>query len=146
MPGFRSSGNPLMRSGLAFAGANHFWSGEKVPSGMDDGILTAYEVSNMYLPATQLIVLSACETGLGEIRGSEGVFGLQRSFRMAGAKNILMSLWQIPDYQTSELMGQFYKEWFSGKAVGEAFRLAQNYMKKEYPRQPFMWAAFVLLK
>jgi len=146
IPGFRSSDNPLMRSGLAFAGANHFWSGEKVPSGMDDGILTAYEVSNMYLPGTQLVVLSACETGLGEIRGSEGVFGLQRSFRIAGAKNILMSLWQIPDYQTSELMGQFYKEWFSGKQVGEAFMLAQNYMKKKYPRQPFMWAAFVLLK
>jgi CHAT domain-containing protein len=146
IPGFRSSDNPLMRSGLAFAGANHRWSGEKVPSGMDDGILTAYEVSNMYLQATQLVVLSACETGLGEIRGSEGVFGLQRSLRMAGAKNILMSLWQIPDYQTSELMGQFYEEWFSGKPIGEAFRLAQNYMKEKYPRQPFMWAAFVLLK
>jgi tetratricopeptide (TPR) repeat protein len=145
-PGFRSSDNPLMRSGLAFAGANHSWSGEKVPSGMDDGILTAYEVSNMYLSATQLVVLSACETGLGEIRGSEGVFGLQRSFRMAGAKNILMSLWQIPDYQTSELMDQFYRRWFSGKPVGEAFRLAQNYMKEKYPREPFMWAAFVLLK
>jgi CHAT domain-containing protein/Tfp pilus assembly protein PilF len=144
--GFRSSDNPLMRSGLAFAGANHFWSGEKVTSGTDDGILTAYEVSNMYLSSTQLIVLSACETGLGEIRGSEGVFGLQRSFRIAGAKNILMSLWQIPDYQTSELMDQFYNEWFSGKLIGEAFRLAQNYMKEKYPRQPFMWAAFVLLK
>jgi CHAT domain-containing protein len=146
IPGFRSSDNPLMRSGLAFAGANHSWSGEKVPSGMDDGILTAYEVSNMYLSATQLVVLSACETGLGEIRGSEGVFGLQRSFRMAGAKNILMSLWQIPDYQTSELMDQFYRRWFSGKPIGEAFRLAQNYMKEKYPREPFMWAAFVLLK
>jgi CHAT domain-containing protein/tetratricopeptide (TPR) repeat protein len=144
--GFRSSDNPLMRSGLAFAGANHYWSGEKTPSRLDDGILTAYEVSDMYLPATQLVVLSACETGLGEIRGSEGVFGLQRSFRIAGAKNILMSLWQIPDYQTTELMGEFYRRWISGKPVGEAFRLAQNFMKKKYPRQPFMWAAFVLLK
>jgi CHAT domain-containing protein/Tfp pilus assembly protein PilF len=143
---FRVSGNPLMRSGLAFAGANHLFSGEKIPSGMDDGILTAYEVSNMYLPRTQLVVLSACETGLGEIRGSEGVFGLQRSFRIAGAKNILMSLWQIPDYQTSELMGEFYRGWFSGRPVGEAFRIAQNYMKNKYPHQPFMWAAFVLLK
>jgi len=145
-PVFKISGNPLMRSGLAFAGANHVWAGEEIPLDMDDGILTAYEVSNMYVPNTELVVLSACETGLGEIKGSEGVFGLQRSFKMAGTGYILMSLWQIPDYQTSELMDHFYKEWFSGKSIQEALRNAQEFMKSKYSLQPFMWAGFVLIK
>jgi tetratricopeptide (TPR) repeat protein len=144
--GFRSSDLPLMRSGLAFAGANHVWQGEDASPDVDDGILTAYEVSNMYLPNTELVVLSACETGLGEIKGSEGVFGLQRAFKMAGSDYILMSLWQIPDYQTSELMVHFYTEWFSGKSIGKSLRLAQDFMKNKYPLQPYMWAAFVLVR
>lgn len=144
--GFRSSDIPLMSSGLAFAGANHVWHGEEAPPGADDGILTAFEVSSMYLPNTELVVLSACETGLGEVKGSEGVFGLQRAFKMAGSDYILMSLWQIPDYQTSELMVHFYTEWFSGKSVREALRLAQDFMKIKYPLQPYMWAAFVLVR
>jgi tetratricopeptide (TPR) repeat protein len=143
---FKSSENPLMRSGLAFAGVNHGWGGEEIPQGVDDGILTAYEVSNMYIPNTELVVLSACETGLGEIKGSEGVFGLQRSFKIAGADFILMSLWQIPDYQTSELMNYFYTGWFSGKSIQVALGEAQDYMKSKYPFQPFMWAAFVLVR
>jgi CHAT domain-containing protein len=100
----------------------------------------------MYIPNTELVVLSACETGLGEIKGSEGVFGLQRSFKMAGSDYILMSLWQIPDYQTLELMDHFYTEWLSGKAIQEALRVAQDFMKSKYPLQPFMWAAFVLVR
>jgi len=143
---FRLSDNPLMRSGLVFAGANHTWAGEEVPPDLEDGILTAYEVSNMYLPNTELLVLSACETGLGEIKGSEGVFGLQRAFKLAGADYILMSLWQIPDYQTSELMNKFYSGWFAGNSIEETLRLAQNFMKNKYPLQPFMWAAFVLVR
>ena len=143
---FRFSDNPLMRSGLAFSGANHAWRGEDIPSDLDDGILTAYEVSNMSIPNTRLVVLSACETGLGEIKGSEGVYGLQRAFKMAGAEYILMSLWQIPDYQTSELMNHFYDEWFSGKPIGESLETARKFMKSKYPFQPFMWAAFVLVK
>jgi tetratricopeptide (TPR) repeat protein/CHAT domain-containing protein len=143
---FRFSDNPLMRSGLIFAGANHVWTGEAIPSGLDDGILTAYEVSNMYIPNTELVVLSACETGLGEVKGCEGVYGLQRSFRIAGAEYILMSLWQIPDYQTSELMHKFYSEWFSGKSVYTSLRDAQNFMKNKYPGEPYLWAAFVLVR
>jgi CHAT domain-containing protein len=135
-----------MRSGLAFAGANHAWAGEEIPLELDDGILTAYEVSGMYLPNTKLVVLSACETGLGEIKGSEGVFGLQRSFKIAGTEYILMSLWQIPDYQTSELMNRFYTEWFSGKPIQESLKAAQDFMKGKYPLQPFMWAGFVLVR
>jgi tetratricopeptide (TPR) repeat protein len=141
---FKVSQNPLMRSGLVFAGANHKWAGEEIPFGLDDGILTAYEVSNMYMPGTELVVLSACETGLGEIRGSEGVYGLQRSFKIAGADYILMSLWQIPDYQTYELMQLFYTNCFNGMTIKDGFRAAQQIMRKKY--DPFFWAAFVLIE
>jgi len=143
---FRSSDNPLMRCGLVFTGGNHVWAGCDVPPDLDDGILTAYEVSGMFIPNTELVVLSACETGLGEIKGSEGVFGLQRSFRIAGTGYVLMTLWQIPDYQTSELMNHFYQEWFSGRSIYEALRLAQDLMKDKYPLQPYMWAGFVLVR
>lgn len=138
--------DPLMRSGLAFAGANNVRTGSPIHPGIDDGILTAYEVANMYLPNTELVVLSACETGLGDIKGSEGVFGLQRAFRIAGADNVLMSLWQIPDYQTYELMNHFYIEWLSGRSIDDAFSNAQDFMKTKYPGQPYMWAAFVLVR
>jgi tetratricopeptide (TPR) repeat protein/CHAT domain-containing protein len=143
-PAFKVSQNPLMRSGLAFTGANHSWAGEEIPLDLDDGILTAYEVSNMYLPNTELVVLSACETGLGEIRGSEGVYGLQRSFKIAGADHILMSLWQIPDYQTYELMQLFYANCLTGQTIKDGFRTAQQIMRKKY--DPFFWAAFVLIE
>jgi CHAT domain-containing protein len=143
-PAFMVSENPLMRSGLAFTGANHIWSGKDIPQGLDDGILTAYEVSNMYLPDTRLVVLSACETGLGEIRGSEGVYGLQRSFKIAGADNILMSLWQIPDYHTYELMHLFYSNCLKGMTVIDGFSKAQQFMRKKY--EPFFWAGFVLIE
>ncbi len=106
---FRLSDNPLMRSGLILSGANLAWKGEDIPEGVDDGILTAYEVSGMDLFNTQLVVLSACETGLGDIKGSEGVYGLQRSFKMAGVDFLIMSLWQVPDKETSEFMTMFTK-------------------------------------
>jgi len=141
---FKQSSNPLMRSGLLFAGANRSWNHEEMPEGSDDGILTAYEVSNTNLDNTELVVLSACETGLGEIKGSEGVYGLQRSFKIAGAEYIIMSLWQIPDYQTVELMKLFYTYKSLNFTIPEAFNLAQTEMKRKY--LPFYWAAFVLLK
>jgi CHAT domain-containing protein len=136
--------NPLFRSGLLFSGANRTWSGAKPIEGVEDGILTAYEVSNLNLSNTKLVVLSACETGLGELKGNEGVYGLQRAFKMAGVKYIVMSLWQVPDAQTVELMDYFYKELLSGKTVRKAFTLAQNNMKLKY--DPYYWAAFVLVE
>ena len=93
----------MMRSGLLLAGANKYWGKPAQNLTSDDGILTASEISNLDLSACQLVVMSACETGLGQINGSEGVFGLQRAFKMAGVKNIIMSLWKVPDAQTAEL-------------------------------------------
>ncbi len=141
---FEISKNPLFRSGLLFAGANRSWNNLNMPDDAEDGILTAYEVSNTNLMNTELVVLSACETGLGEIKGSEGVYGLQRSFKIAGAEYVIMSLWQIPDYQTVELMKQFYTYKNLNFTIPEAFNLAQNEMKRKY--LPYYWAAFVLLK
>jgi len=143
---FQLSDNPLNRAGLAFAGANHAWKGETVPSGLEDGILTAYEASNVPLSSTQIVVLSACETGLGDIKGSEGVFGLQRAFKAAGATYLMMSLWQVPDKETAEFMKCFYKDLFSGQSIEKAFASSQTTMKKKYRDDPYKWAAFVLVR
>jgi CHAT domain-containing protein len=88
--------------------------------------------------------LSACESGLGEIKGSEGVFGLQRSFKMAGVKNIIMSLWKVPDTQTAELFDLFYGYCFEGFSIHKSLKLAQSEMQKKY--SPYYWAGFVLLE
>ena len=141
---FKSSDDPMMRSGLVFSGANKSWGQSNENQAEDDGILTANEISNLDLSACQLVVLSACETGLGEVKGSEGVFGLQRAFKMAGVKNIIMSLWKVPDTQTAELFNIFYSECFAGKTIHEAFKMAQSKMKEKY--SPYYWAGFVLLE
>ncbi|MFN8256358.1 MAG: CHAT domain-containing tetratricopeptide repeat protein [Bacteroidales bacterium] len=143
---FMVSENPLVRSGLLFSGGNAVWKNKNLPQGVDDGILTALEISDMYLPATKLVVLSACETGLGDIRGSEGVFGLQRAFKMAGVNYLVISLWQVPDEQTSELMQEFYKLMLSGNSVREAFFKSQNKLMEKYRENPYLWAAFILIQ
>jgi len=141
---YKTSDDPMMRSGLLFAGANTFWGKTIVNPTTEDGILTAKEISNLDLSACQLVVMSACETGLGAINGSEGVYGLQRAFKMAGVKNIIMSLWKVPDVQTAELWDIFYSECFAGKTIHEAFQSAQSKMKAKY--SPYYWAGFVLLE
>jgi CHAT domain-containing protein len=141
---YKASEDPMMRSGLVFAGVNNYWSKTNDDISIDNGILTASEISNLDLSACQLVVLSACETGLGEVKGSEGVFGLQRAFKMAGVKNIIMSLWKVPDTQTAELFDVFYSECFAGKTIHEAFQSAQAKMKAKY--SPYYWAGFVLLE
>ena len=142
---FRQSDNQLMRSGLILAGANYAWDNKPL-SGLEDGILTAYEVSNLFFPNTKLAVLSACETGLGEIQSSEGVYGLQRAFKMAGVKNLIMSLWDVPDIETAEFMTLFYKNLFSGYAIDKAFRETQLTMKNKYKMEAYKWAAWILIK
>jgi CHAT domain-containing protein/tetratricopeptide (TPR) repeat protein len=142
---FRQSDNPLFRSGLLFAGSNRAWQG-KTPEGLEDGILTAYEVSNMYLPHTKLVILSACQTALGDVEGSEGVYGLQRAFKMSGVQNLVMSLWAVPDAETVEFMQEFYEKLFAGGSVSDAFYQAQTTMKDKYRNDPSKWAAWVLIR
>jgi tetratricopeptide (TPR) repeat protein/CHAT domain-containing protein len=135
--------NPLMRSGLVFAGVNDYWNGAKQVTG-DDGVLTALEVINVDMRKTQLVVMSACETGLGEIAGSEGVYGLQRAFKMAGTGFLVMSLWQVPDKETAEFMGLFYTQLLATKDLQRAFSNTQKEMRAKY--DPYFWAAFVLME
>jgi CHAT domain-containing protein len=142
---FRHAPNPLLRSGLIMAGGSHAWKGKEPIPGMEDGILTAAEIADMNLTNVDLVVLSACETGLGDINGSEGVFGLQRAFKLAGAKTIIMSLWKVPDAETSEMMQSFYRKWLGGMDKREAFRVTQREMLGKYPNQPHKWAGFVMV-
>jgi CHAT domain-containing protein/Tfp pilus assembly protein PilF len=142
MTAFVNSKNPLMRSGLAFANANDVWNKQDLIG--EDGVLTAAEVATLDLRKTELVVLSACETGLGDIKGSEGVYGLQRSFKMAGVNYIIMSLWQVPDKETAEFMSTFYTNLLKYKEVSQAFIITQNSMRKKY--DPYFWAAFVLIQ
>ncbi len=136
--------DPLLRSGLMLAGCNYAWSGKIPIDGVEDGIATAYEICQLNLSNTELVVLSACETALGDIKGSEGVFGLQRAFKMAGIKKMIVSLWRVPDKETAELMTTFYTYWMKGKIISDAFAQAQADMRKKYA--PFYWAAFVLVE
>ncbi|MDB9882665.1 CHAT domain-containing protein [Bacteroidia bacterium] len=142
---FTAVDDPLLRSGLLLSGANYTWENSSNPYEKEDGILTALEISNMDLKNTQLVVLSACETGLGDIDGNEGVYGLQRAFKMAGVESIIMSLWQVPDVETSEFMQSFYNTWFTGVSIRVAFNTTQRTMQQKYRDEPFKWAAFVLL-
>lgn len=135
--------NPLFRSGLIMAGANRVWTGNASIEGIDDGILTAYEVSLLDLSNTKLVVLSACETGLGDLKDNEGVYGLQRAFKLAGVDYLIVTLWEIRDEVTVEFMNCFYSQWLKGKDIHAAFKYAQDEMRKKYEAN--YWAAFVLL-
>jgi CHAT domain-containing protein len=136
----RQSGrNPMVRSGLLLAGVTSRKANKK-----EDGILTAYEASNLDLKDTRLVVLSACETGLGEIKSGEGVYGLQRAFEVAGVESILMSMWKVSDQATQELMVTFYDELLKSKNVHEAFKISQLKIREKYP-ETYYWGAFKLI-
>lgn len=135
-----SNENVLLKSGLAFSNANNNSTNTK-----NDGILNSFEISQMDLSNVDLIVLSACETGLGSDKGNEGVFGLQRAFKLAGAKSMIVSLWQVPDQSTSELMVHFYEFYLKGFSKKESLKKAQNIIKSKY-QSPYYWAGFMLIE
>jgi CHAT domain-containing protein/Tfp pilus assembly protein PilF len=137
--------NPWLRSGILLAGSNYTLNNQSSGNPLDDGILTAYEAMQLNLDRTDLVILSACETGLGEVMNSEGVIGLQRSFMLAGADNMLMSLWQVNDEGTQSLMSNFYKYWVVDRNSGIALRRAQLDLMKTHP-SPYYWAPFVYIR
>ncbi|MDC0467531.1 CHAT domain-containing protein [Bacteroidia bacterium] len=139
---FSYSSNPLVRCGLAFSAANNTSKNTKFTN---DGILTGLEISSLDLRKTSLVVLSACETGLGEVKAADGIYGLQRAFKMAGVKYIILSLWSVPDKETKEFMSLFYSKWIADQDIYSAFRQTQLFMLNKYRNNPTKWAAFELL-
>ncbi len=143
---FQKTGLPMIRSGLMLAGSKESWENNKQSTNQADGILAALEISQMDLSNTELVALSACETGLGEINGNEGVYGLQRAFKIAGAKYLLVSLWEVQDNTTNAFFQEFYRQWITGsQSIPEAFKKAQTTLKIAHPDSPYLWAGFLLV-
>ena len=138
---------PMTRSGLLLAGCNPALNHKVIPKDKEDGILTAQEISKLDLRGLELVVLSACQTGLGDITSGEGVFGLQRGFKKAGAKTIIMSLWKVKDSATRQLMISFYNHYLNGMTKEQAFRKAQEELRQQSTSSQNKpdWAAFVML-
>ncbi len=130
--------NPMLRSGIVLAGVN-----ASLKEGRDEGVVTAEKILGLKLKGTDLVVLSACETGIGDIQSGEGVFGLKRAFIFSGAKSLVMSLWSIPSEQTVDLMTSFYTFLSEGKTRSEALRQAKLAIMKQNTN-PFFWGAFTI--
>lgn len=138
----RSSSNEvdiLESSGLILSGANN----KNLPQNIDDGIITSKEISEIDLSKNDMVILSACNTGLGVIK-SDGVWGLQRAFKKAGSQTLVMSLWRINDNTTSEFMISFYKYLLNGNTKNQAFVKAKRFIKNKYP-DPLYWAPFIMV-
>ncbi len=130
----------LLRSGLALAGANQRQGGNG-----EDGLLTAYEAANLDLHGTQLVVLSACETGLGQVASGDGVYGLRRALEIAGAETLVMSLWRVDDNATRDLMTKFYQRLTAGNGRSASLRTVQlELLKSRDYSHPFYWAPFII--
>lgn len=146
----RGAEDPLLRSGLIFAGANLMGASDGTTKDVGDGWVTAEDVSQMDLQGTDLAVLSACETGLGDVKVGDGVQGLQRAFLLAGARSLIMSLYSVPDAESRELMRDFYGSLKAGKSKAAALHEAELKMIRERRTKggaahPFFWASFVLV-
>jgi CHAT domain-containing protein/tetratricopeptide (TPR) repeat protein len=140
--------NPLLRSGLLLAGANSFLRGRPAVAGAEDGILTAVDICGMDLSGTDLVVLSACSTGLGKVKPGEGVFGMRRAFVLAGARSLLVSLWSVPDQETKVLLSRFYTGLNRGISKTTALKEAKmavinDLRKRQEADHPFTWGAFI---
>lgn len=136
--------NPLLRSGIVLSDVNDYWMTKSGLETENDGVLTAMEVSTLPLNETKLVVLSACETGLGEVHSVEGVFGLQRAFRMCGVDHVVYTLWVIPDTESSLLLRSFYKYYFKGHDSSSALQRAKKRLSRKYP--PRYWAGYILMQ
>jgi CHAT domain-containing protein len=139
--------NPLLLSGLFLAGAN-LHGKDAYSLGVEDGVLTAYEVSAMDLFGTEVVVLSACETGLGEVQQGEGVYGLRRAFQVAGARTVISALWPVPDRETASIMGELYAA--TGETLPEKLQRVQldliaRLRANQLADHPYNWAAFIAL-
>lgn len=136
--------NPLMKTGLLLKGAGDLLRKTKYNYNIESGILTAYEAMSLNLDKTDLVVLSACETGLGEVSNGEGVYGLQRAFLVAGAKVLIMSMFKVDDEATQKLILNFYKKWLSTGNLRQSFVDAKKELRVEYP-DPIYWGAFMMI-
>jgi CHAT domain-containing protein len=137
--------NPLLKSGLLLANSDDLIAGNNVYDfNKHEGVLTAYEAMNLNLDFTELVVLSACETGVGEIQAGEGVYGLQRSFLVAGADNVVMTLFKVNDEVTMKLMQTFYTKWIETGNKRTAFAEAKRIVKQSHP-EPIFWGSFVMI-
>lgn len=146
---YKYAEDPMIRCGLMLSGSNISWTGnprKMIDSTGEDGILTAAEVANLNLSKTKLVVLSACETGLGKIEGMEGTFGLKRGYKLAGVEQLVVSLWKVPDDETQELMTNFYRDLAVTYDPVASFDKAQRALRHKYPTQPDKWAGFVLIR
>jgi tetratricopeptide (TPR) repeat protein len=138
------SENPLLRTGLLMAGAGDVLNKTKFNYNIEDGILTAYEAMSMNLDKTSLVVLSACETGLGDLTVGEGVYGLQRAFMVAGAQTLIMSMFKVSDEATQKLMVNFYQKWLATGNKRESFVQAKKELRNEF-KDPKDWGAFIMI-
>lgn len=136
--------NPLMRTGLLLKGAGDLLEKTDYNYNMENGILTAYEAMSLNLDKTDLVVLSACETGLGDLEAGEGVYGLQRAFLVAGAKVLIMSMFKVDDEATQKLMTKFYQKWLNTNNLRQSFIDAKMELRSEYP-EPIYWGAFIMI-
>jgi CHAT domain-containing protein len=136
--------NPLLKTGLLLKGAGDVRNKSKYNYNIESGILTAYEAMSLNLDQTDLVVLSACETGLGDISNGEGVYGLQRAFLVAGAKTLIMSMFKVDDEATQKLILSFYRKWLTSGNLRKSFVDAKMELRIEYP-EPYYWGTFMMI-